>query len=334
MYFTVTVDTEEDNWGEFARSSYTVDNLRRIPRIQELFDRYGVRPAYLISYPVATSAEGVDILGRYLQAGSCEIGAHPHPCNTPPLEEEPTEINSYICNLPPSLQYRKIEQLTNAIESRFGVRPTTYRSGRWGFSEEIAGHLIRLGYRVDTSVFPVWDWSPGPDFTKYSPEPFVYEAPSETDGVRRLLEIPATVDFLQPRRELATSVFYSIDKMPLGGVVISGLKRLGALNRVCLSPEVAEVPDMIRLASTVARRGGQIINFFFHSPTLLEGCTPFTRTAGEVTGFIERIEGFLKFAKSAGFAAVTPSCLTAKDIGATAVRTLSTESRPHSEVNG
>jgi hypothetical protein len=326
MYLTVTIDTEEDNWGEFARSSYTVDNLRQIPRIQELFDRYEVRPTYLISHPVATSAEGVDILRPYLESGACEIGAHPHPCNTPPLEEEPNEINSYICNLPSSLQYRKIEQLTLAIESRFGVRPTTYRSGRWGFSEEIAGHLIRLGYRVDTSVFPVWNWSPGPDFTTYSHEPFLYEARCENGGTGRLLEIPATVDFLQSRRDLATSVFSSFDRMPLGGVVLGGLKRLGVLNRVCLSPEVAEVPDMIRLATAIAERGGQIVNFFFHSPTLLEGCTPFTHTASEVTGFIERIEGFLKFAKSAGFVAVTPSCLTAKDVGAIQVRTLSTES--------
>jgi hypothetical protein len=334
MYLTVTVDTEEDNWGEFGRSSFTVSNVRRIPRIQELFERYGVAPAYLISYPVATSSEGVEILGRYLQAGTCEIGAHPHPSNTPPLEEEPNEINSYICNLPSSLQFRKIEQLTQAIESRFGVRPATYRSGRWGFSEEIAGHLIRLGYKVDTSVFPVWNWSPGPDFRKYSPEPFIYEARCETGGVRRILEIPATVDFLQSRRALATSVFSSLDRMPMGGVVLGGLKRLRALNRVCLSPEVAEVPDMIRLADAIARRGGKVVNFFFHSPTLLEGCTPFTRTAGDVAGFIARIEGFLKYAKSAGFVPVTPSCLTEKDAGATRVRTITTEKRPGTDVNG
>ena len=323
MYLTITVDTEEDNWGEFARSSYTVQNLRRIPRIQELFERYGVRPAYLVSYPVATSAEGVDILGPYLEAGTCEIGAHPHPCNTPPLEEEPTEINSYICNLPSSLQYRKIETLTNAIESHFGVRPTTYRSGRWGFSEGIAKHLIRLGYTVDTSVFPVWNWNPGPDFTEFSHEPFIYEEESDSNGAHRLLEIPATVDFLQSRRDLAKSVFHSIDRMPIGGVVLSGLKRLGALNRVCLSPEVAEVSDMVTLANTIAKRGGQVINFFFHSPTLLEGCTPFTRTPADVADFVARIEGFLSFARSAGFIPATPSCLTATDVGALRVRTIS-----------
>jgi len=322
MYLTVTIDTEEDNWGEFARSSYTVENLRQIPRLQELFDRYDVRPAYLISHPVATSSEGVTILGSFQQAGRCEIGAHPHPCNTPPLEEEPTEINSYICNLPSTLQYRKIETLTRAIEANFGVRPTTYRSGRWGFSEEIAGHLIQLGYRVDTSVFPVWNWRPGPDFTHFSHEPFVYEAPCQSGGTCRLLEIPASVDFLQSNRDLANSVFHSIDRLPLGGVVLGGLKRLRALNRVCLSPEVAEVPDMIRLANTIARRGGRVVNFFFHSPTLLAGCTPFTRTAADVADFVARIEGFLAFARSAGFTPITPSCLSAKEVGALTVRTI------------
>jgi hypothetical protein len=94
MYLTVTVDTEEDNWGEFTRPSYTVENLGRLPRVQELFTRHGVRATYLISYPVASSACGVKILGRFREQGLCEIGAHPHSFSTPPFEEDRTEFNS------------------------------------------------------------------------------------------------------------------------------------------------------------------------------------------------------------------------------------------------
>ena len=320
MYLTITVDTEEDNWGEFVRPSYTVENLRRLPRLQELFARYGVRPTYLVSYPVATSVDGVDILGRYREEGACEIGTHPHPCNTPPIDEERTEFNSYICNLPSRLQFKKIETLTNAIESNFGVRPTTYRSGRWGFNEEIARHLIRLGYTVDTSVFPVWDWNPGPDFRRFSHAPFVYQMASGAGASGSLLEVPATVDFLQSRRELATSAFHSIQRIPLGFKVLGGLRKLGVLNRVCLSPEVAEVTDMIRLAQQLAERGAHVLNFFLHSPTLLEGCTPFARTPADVTAFMARIERFLGFARSAGYTPVTMSELTADRLGASAVR--------------
>ena len=312
MYLVVTVDTEEDNWGDHDRSSYTVENLRKLSGLQEVFRRHEVRPTYLITHPVATSGEGIDTLGRYFDEGLCEIGAHPHPCNTPPLDEERTEVNSYISNLPSPLQFRKIQTLTQTIETNFGVRPTTYRSGRWGFSEEVARNVIELGYTVDTSIFPVWDWSPGPDFRSYSHEPFVYAMDGAAGTPRMLLEVPATVDFLQGSREIASKAFHSLQRAPFGGVVLSGLKRLGALNRVCLSPEVSDLPDMIHLAQHVAGRGAGVLNLFLHSPTLLEGCTPFTSTTADVEAFMDRLDGFLAFARSEQFVSVTLRELSAR----------------------
>lgn len=322
MYLAVTVDVEEDNWGEFTRASYTVENARRIPRLQALFDRFGVRPTYLVSHPVAADPHAVDILGRYREAGACEIGAHPHPCNTPPVVEDRTEYNSFLNNLPSDRQYEKIETLTRAIAGSFGVRPTSFRSGRWGFSEDVAGNLIRLGYTVDTSVFPMWDWTPGPDFRAFTHEPFVYETETASGEAGSLLEVPATVDFLQAPRSLALSAFHSIKQIPLGGKVLGGLKRLGVLNQVCLSPEVAEVRDMIRLTTQLAENGTRLVNLFFHSPTLLEGCTPFAATPADVDGFLSRIEGYLAFAVRSGCVPVTLSELTAKAAGATRVRAL------------
>ena len=160
MYLTVTVDTEEDNWGEYNRSSYSVENLRRIPKLQQIFNARGIRPTYLISYPVAVSPTAIEILSGIASQGLCEIGTHPHPWNTPPLEENRTQINSYICNLPPALQYEKIRILTETIGANFGTRPTSYRSGRWGFNDDVVRSLIRLRYAVDTTIFPAWDWAP------------------------------------------------------------------------------------------------------------------------------------------------------------------------------
>jgi hypothetical protein len=324
VYLIVTIDTEEDNWGQFTRPSYTVDNLQRIPRLQDLLARYAVKPTYLISHPVATSEAGIELLGTYRAKGLCEIGAHPHPSNTPPFEEARTDRNSYLCNLPADLQYRKIEAMTRAIESNFGCRPTVFRSGRWGFGDSVAGNLLRLGYSVDTSIFPVWDWKPGPDFRSHSHEPFCYAAGDGVSGAPALLEIPATVDFLQPNRRASTRTFHAIDGLPLGHKALALLRRLRLLNRVCLSPEVAPTRDMIQLATTLAGRGAKVVNLFFHSPTLLEGCTPFTRTPADVTAFLARLEGFLAFAASEGFASVTPSALTAHDVGAGSTRVIGT----------
>lgn len=113
MYFTVTIDTEEDNWGEYDRESYSIENIRRIPRLQQIFDDRGVRPTYLITHPVASSRLGVDTLAHLQDEGRCEVGTHPHPWNTPPLEEPRTPRNSYINNLDSDLQFRRSEPYTS-----------------------------------------------------------------------------------------------------------------------------------------------------------------------------------------------------------------------------
>ncbi len=326
MFLVVTIDTEEDNWGDHAGQSCTLGNIERIPRLQRVFQDRGARPTYLITHPVATSRAGTEILGRYRDEGVCEIGSHPHPWNTPPVEEERTVFNSYISHLPAALQYRKLQVLRDTIAARFGIRPTSYRSGKWGFSDDVARNLVRLGYTVDSSISPTWDWSPfgGHDFSSHLHEPFVYRlGPSAGEAGGSLLEVPASIGFLQGRQALANSCFWSIKRrLPLGGRVAGLLSRLGVLNQVCVSPETHDAPRMIRLSRTLLDGGARVINMFFHSPSLLAGCSPFVKTEGEVDRFIARIDAVLAFAQSAGLRFATLSELRAGEIGATGVRRL------------
>jgi hypothetical protein len=48
----ITIDIEEDNWGDFRPTGHTVENVARIPMLQEIFERYGAIPTYLLNYPV------------------------------------------------------------------------------------------------------------------------------------------------------------------------------------------------------------------------------------------------------------------------------------------
>ena len=213
MYFAVTIDTEEDNWGEYVRSCYTVENVRRIPRLQDICNARGVRPTYLVSYPVATSSLAVETLGSYRARDLCEIGTHLHPWNTPPAGEPRTPFNSFVSNLPSSLQYLKIKTLHDTIARNFGVTATSYRSGRWGFNDDVARNLIHLGYTVDTSISPATDWRPheGPDYSDRSHEPFVYHLEGTAPEQRgSLLEVPATIEFVQSRRALARSTYWTL----------------------------------------------------------------------------------------------------------------------------
>ena len=180
MKLIVTIDTEEDNWSRYSATDNPVKNIERLPHLQSLFDIFGVKPTYLVSYPVATSPRSVDILRGFLDEGKCEIGMHCHPWNTPPFEEEINNYNTMLCNLPEELQYKKMENLHKMILRNFGIVPVSFRAGRWGFNQGVARALCRLGYRVDTSVTPFENWViyQGPDFSGFDPFPFRFDPES------------------------------------------------------------------------------------------------------------------------------------------------------------
>ena len=82
--------------------------------------------------------------------------------------------------------------------------------------------------------------------------------------------------------------------------VSAALSRLGLLNRLSVSPETHTAAQMIRLVKALITRGAGVINMFFHSPSLLEGCGPFVQTVDDLEPFITRIERVLEFVRSAG----------------------------------
>ena len=55
----VAVDTESEfDWnGPFLRTQTSVRNVRNQSMAQEIYDRFGVRPIYLVDYAVATQPE-------------------------------------------------------------------------------------------------------------------------------------------------------------------------------------------------------------------------------------------------------------------------------------
>ena len=55
---SIVIDTEEEfDWGApFTRQATSVRHLRGVDRLQQVFDRYGVRPTYVVGFPVANQA--------------------------------------------------------------------------------------------------------------------------------------------------------------------------------------------------------------------------------------------------------------------------------------
>src|SRR5437867_822268 len=86
----VSVDTEEEfDWSAPVSPDHrSVKHVSHLSRLQDLFESLGVRPTYLVDYPIATTDESVDVLGSFLRRGTCEIGAHIHTrVNTTIVEE-------------------------------------------------------------------------------------------------------------------------------------------------------------------------------------------------------------------------------------------------------
>jgi hypothetical protein len=303
MKLVVTIDVEEDNWGEFCTAGYSLENVKKIRKLQGIFDKYRVRPTYLVNYPVATDRCSIEMFREFLGAGKCEVGAHCHPWNTPPFEESLGEYNSMLCNLPDDLQYRKLASLKDAICNNLDVTPVSFRAGRWGFSRSIASALVKLGFKIDTSVTPYTDWSiySGVDYRASTPDPYRFDADNifRPANSGQLWQIPASIGFVQSHYKACNWLLRQAERAVLRKLRIKGiLARLHLLNMVFLSPEVSSGKDMVRLARRMRSLGFTVLNLFFHSATLLPGRNPFTANEQDEQIFYQRLVDFFEFANA------------------------------------
>ena len=313
MKLIITIDTEEDNWKSYSATDNPVSNIESIPTLQKLFDKFGVRPTYLLTYPVATNPRSVEILKRILEEGKCEIGMHCHPWNTPPFDEKAniTARDTMLCNLPENLVNEKMSVLHETISKSFGIVPTSFRAGRWGFSSAVSRSLCLLGYKVDTSVTPFYSWKDfhGPDFSEFTPDLFRIKVSISSnqfvDSI--LLEVPVTIGFLQSdfnKYQRIRKTLYNTFARKLR--LIGMMHYLGILNRTWLSPELSDAHAMIKLAGRMVENNFSWLNLSFHSTSLIGGQNNFVKK-GEERTFLKRIEEFLMFCSSSGWESQTLS---------------------------
>jgi hypothetical protein len=285
----VVIDTEEEfDWSAPpSRANTSVTAMRHIDRVQRVFDRFRLRPTYVIDYPVASQAEGYEPLLGCWQDGRCHIGAHLHPWVNPPFAEPVTPTNTFMMNLPVALQREKLEQLTAAISLRFDA-PRVFKAGRYGLGRDAVSILDDLRYSVDASVCPRMDFSDlgGPSFADFDASPFMLTS--------QLLEIPCTVGYVGWLGSYSRQVHSAASAFPqLRGVGV--LARLGAVNRVMLSPEGNTLDEMCQLARTLVAGGYRLFTLSFHSPSVEPGHTPYVRTRQDVEDFVACIDRFCEY---------------------------------------
>lgn len=318
MIVTVTIDTEEDDWGSYAMDGASTENISHLPELQDLFMRFGARPTYLVNRPPLVQDAPLRVLQELARRDDVEIGGHCHPWNTPPATGEGAD-RSMMFSLPLEANRGKIREISRLLESELAVRPRSFRAGRWGFGPTVAEALISEGYAIDCSVSPLIDWSSlgGPDFGLAPHRPYRCRAldPLAPDPEGELIELPTTVGFLHGDSVVRGRWRRRLEDSPLSRLKIVGiLDRMGLAARRWLSPETSTGEEMNRIVEVLRQHAFEYTSMTFHSCTLLPGATPFVRDEQDRRAFLERIETFLAFCRDEGFEMRTLS-EAARDLG-------------------
>jgi hypothetical protein len=296
-FLTIGIDTESDNqWSTESRLKPTYENIYALPHLDDLFQKCGARPTYLITHPVATEPRSAEMIRALAESGSCEIGAHHHVWETPPCEPDEARGLPYALQIPLDRFSQQVAALTEAIGKTAGYAPVSYRSGRYGFDASHTAVLEKAGYLVDTSVHPLLYEAHrgGPDFVDAPLIPYLLSYDSAVrPGDSSLLEVPISAAL---NRSLPQWMVRAYGRAPLPYRTKRFL-RLARIVKTCwLRPSYSSLDDMKRLARRMADAQAPVLNVMFHSSEAIVGGSPYNRNQAELSAFLERLTGFLEFA--------------------------------------
>jgi hypothetical protein len=278
--FTIFVDTEEEfDWSApFSRGGHGTSHMAAMPGTHARFAMHGAPLTWLVDHPIATCPYSVEILRELIGDGRSAIGTQLHPWVNPPFDEALSVHNSFAGNLPAELEERKLAALTDTIAAAFGAPPLVYRAGRYGVGPHTLGTLARLGYRADTSMRSGYDYSGegGPDFSAIPGHAF------RTGPAESVVELPLTTVFTGALRSAGGSLHRWLGRVPRGR---GAAARLKLLSRVALTPEDMPLDEALEAVRIAAGEGVRLLNFSFHSPSVMAGHTPYVRDAADLAAF-------------------------------------------------
>ncbi len=296
-YLLITIDTEEEfDWRgfPFSREGGTVRNIGALRHLQDALSRLGTRVTYFVDYPVLKDPAAASTLKEFHEEDGAEMGSHLHPWCTPPFEEALSRANTMANRLPGKLVKCKLEELTNSFVKVFGFPPLCYRAGRFGF-DGVSGKIIaELGYTVDSSVTPFYDWSKndGPNFYFAPLRPFWMrpEDLSGKNGKGGVLEVPVSAGFNRIPFHIWSKLYWFARHRRFRRLrLVGALDRSKLLRRFSLGPEIQNVEEMKRLVKNLCREKIEVFNMLFHSSSLLPGGNSLVRTPEEARAFEKRV---------------------------------------------
>ena len=294
-----SVDTEEDDW-EPRRDGVTTNNVGQLPRLSDLMGELNAPVTYFVTHAVAAHGVSCSVLREVVDQGNSEIGAHLHPWNTPPLTESISLPHLMLNNLPASLQFSKLRQLTDRLEDAFGRAPTSFRAGRSGLGSSTIDVIRRCGYTIDSSVMPYYDLRSvyGPTFVGAPNRAYcIGESGNALEPLDAgpVLEVPVSSAYSRIPFERWDAIHRRLASRVGQALRLPGVAaRTGLLKKIALKPELESVEDMLTLSRTLVGQGASHLQAMWHSPSLVPGTSPFVRTSAERDRLLARIRGFIE----------------------------------------
>ncbi len=278
----VTIDTEIDrdaDWRIADPVSFSSVMHGIADVLTPLFERYGVRPTYLLSAEVLEHDPAIRAL---LSIPHAELGAHLHaelidPERLVPRERMAgTKRNTIQAQYEPEVERAKLRAITNLFHSQLGRRPTAFRAGRFGMSTRTLEFLAELDYRCDSSVTPGirWDYSEGTvDYRNWGDQPRVVSTASGP-----IVELPITIH--------RSPVAYAASRLPIGSAVASRAARRVNPDR-WLRPSRRSGRELIHLAGSRQRT---VLVLMFHSVEIIPGRSPYSATPADVQRIVSAMQ--------------------------------------------
>jgi hypothetical protein len=296
--YAITVDTEEEwEWDAgLPTTGMSVANILRLPRFQDLCSRFGVATTYFANWAVLRDRQACGVLLDLAQREGVEVGMHIHPWNTPPLDQGGAagDRESFLHNLPCETIRNKLSSV-HELFLKNGLRPTSFRGGRFSSGGVIHQFLRDQGFLADSSVVPYTTWSSdgAPDYRGRGPKPIRH--PPRCEGDLPFWEIPLTCAFTRRPAHLWQRAYELCEGTWLGKLHLIGIAdRLGIVSRIGLNFESTETTRMLRLLRQLRRERPPCLCFTVHSTSLVAGAgTPYTRTQDQENRLFGRLEEVL-----------------------------------------
>lgn len=284
IFLAITIDVEPDcspTWHYSDPLTFEGVKIGIKEILQPLFNKYDIKPTYLINNVVLEDEESVKVF-KYLE-GDYELGTHLHPEFIEPekiyYDYAGKKGEKNQCFFQPEIEYEKIKNITDLFRDKFGNYPQSFRAGRFSAGANTIKSLEKLNYKVDTSVTPRILWNDKTrekaiDFSNVNDQPFFVKSGSffEKDDNGKVLEVP---------------------------VSIINYRQIFRRKNIWLRPYYSNYGQMKIIIDYLIKKylnsNVLVLNMMFHNVEVLKNKSPYTKTDTEVKKYLSDLENFISY---------------------------------------